>query len=186
MIPTPDAAAESNGTAGAPADHQQLTAARRRESLRRSATRFHGRLARTRLLVAAEAGTEVRLDGVDRRIDGAMVAVELLIAILSGRAVPATLFAGDLPGQPPDDPTVVPTTRPDGDRRWDAWEHLWVLRGSASQFGGRLNGALAASEAYGLSRPQARVGVAAVMAVVRLVEDIGRLPVPPDLLELVS
>lgn len=173
MTAIPDAATPADG---------ELLADRRRDGLRRSAIRFHDRLARTRLLVSGEARTEVRLSSIDRKIDAAMVAVELLVGVMSGPAVPATLFDG----QPCDDAATVRATRAEGDRRRDAWEHLWVLRCSASQFGGRLNRALGASESYGLSRPQARVVLAAVMAMVRLVEDIGQLPVPPDLLELVS
>jgi hypothetical protein len=158
---------------------QQLTA------LRRSLLRFHGRLAETLpIVLELERGEwSFQRISVATTIDVTMVSVELAIGALSGPDVSITLFGGQAIRSDREETSESSQETAGMDRR-QAWEQVWTLRYSATQFGSKINHALF-HHSDGLTRSQYRVLAAAVAAITRLVELIGGLPVPSEFLELV-
>lgn len=156
-------------------DGQQLVA------LRRSMVRFHRRLAETQPVVREleQTAWAFRTVSVITAIEVTMVNVELAIGVLSGPSVPITLFGGQAVRS---EHQAGDTASPDSRK---AWEQVWTLRYSATQFGAKVNQVLSHRPANGLIRAQSRVLVATVTAITRLVEVIGGLPVPSEFLELV-
>ena len=155
-----------------------------RDTLRRAAERFHGKLADTLPVVHQLAVTDSQFWQVARALTAAMVNLELTIAVLGDHTtLPITTFDGQVVEPRPANGRPRDDGRRD-DERHD-WMRIWALRRSAASFCGRLNRCRSIAVPLGLTPIQSRVLTAAVLAVGHSIDTISGLRVPDEYYELV-
>jgi hypothetical protein len=150
-------------------------------SMRRAAENFHGRLADKLPTVRGLSLVDLQFRSVETVMTTVMVGLELVVGVMSGPTVTTAVFDGPSP----DHQTDVSAGDGTSDQRRAAWEQVWGVRAYTISFSGRLSHCLFYAEPFSVRRAEIRVLTAVRLASRNLIEVIGGLRVPVELLDRV-